>query len=86
MKLIFCKKCQDVRKLLFEAVICACGSSGGVYLDDGINATYWGEAVPLGFDNFSLARAIENQPNSGSGERFTAFVIPKKCPTYKSLD
>jgi hypothetical protein len=36
----------------------------------------------LGFANNSLENAIKNQPQSGIGELFTAFVIPKQCSTF----
>lgn len=83
MKLLFCKKCQDVFKLdLFERS-CKCGNVKGHYIDE-LNAEYSGKyALPLGFSNQDLMRAIRKQPHDGLGEKFTAFVIPKKCPTYK---
>ena len=40
-------------------------------------------AVPIGFANSTLVRAVHNQPKDGMGENFTAFVIPKICSTYK---
>jgi hypothetical protein len=53
---------------------------------NGVNAEYWGEhAVTLGFANVSLGRAILNQPESGKGREFKAFVIPKVCPTMKKV-
>jgi hypothetical protein len=62
---------------------CSCGKVGGKYLDDELYACYWGDyAIPLGFANSDLAEAVKNQPEAGLGERFTAFVIPKKCPTF----
>ena len=86
MKLILCKKCQDVVRLVEEQTRhCKCGECGGYYFDE-INAVYWGEyASPLGFDNSSLVYAINNQPQEGMGERFDAFVIPKQCPTFKKV-
>ena len=84
MKLLLCKKCQDVVRLSEdEKRICECGKVGGKYIDD-LNAVYFGEmAVPIGFANSSLVNAIYNQPEEGMGETFNAFVIPKVCPTYK---
>lgn len=84
MKLIYCKKCHDVFKLDHELRYCKCYSCWGLYLDDGLNAVYKGRcAVPLGFANSTLVEAVHNQPKEGMGEEFTAFVIPKKCPTMK---
>jgi len=86
MKLILCPTCQDVRKLDYRVVMCNCGASSGWYEDDGLHATIQGRAIPLGFNNSSLVEAIRNRPEDGAGEVFTAFVIPKDCPTVTKLD
>jgi hypothetical protein len=73
-------------KLDYKPRTCKCRGVGGYYKSDGVNAEYWGEhAVPLGFANVSLGRAILNQPESGKGREFKAFVIPKVCPTMKKV-
>jgi hypothetical protein len=79
MKLIYCRVCQDVFKLIdTEVRFCACRSCWGKYLPDKLNAEYYGEfAVPLGFANSSLREALDNQPLQGDGKVFTAFVIPQ---------
>jgi hypothetical protein len=82
MKLIYCPKCHDVVRGMMEPRKCACGSSGLQYTDS-LNAVYWGEAVPLGFANSSFVDALGRQPEEGGGKLFTAFVIPKNCPTFK---
>lgn len=81
MKLVYCKECCDVFKMSHELKKCECGASWGRYKGDGLNATYSGEAVPLGIHNSSLASALRNQPRAGAGESFIAFVIPKICDT-----
>ncbi|MFA5344771.1 MAG: hypothetical protein WC315_00650 [Candidatus Omnitrophota bacterium] len=83
MKLILCPKCQDVVKGDYAPRTCKCGASGLQYLKDGLNAIYWGEAIPLGFANSTLVKAVNNQPATGMGRTFEAFVIPKDCPTFK---
>jgi hypothetical protein len=83
MKLIICRKCQDIFKLDYKPRTCKCGQSKGKYLQDGINAQYSGPAVPIGFANSSLANAVNNQPEDGMGKEFIAFVIPKHCETMK---
>ena len=83
MKLILCPHCQDVFKLAYKIRSCECGQSSGKYLEDGLNAEIYGESIPLGFANSSLADAIEKRPKRGDGRRFIAFVIPKECPTIK---
>ena len=88
MKLLICTKCSDTIKLSTEEVrYCECRETSGRYLSDGLYAWYEGEhAIPIGIANGSLVDAIKNQPEAGLGEIFTAFVIPKSCPTMKKVD
>lgn len=83
MKLLLCKECRDIIGLIDVKRTCKCGKVGGKYTDN-VNAIYFGEmAVPIGFANTTLVKAVHNQPKDGMGKDFTAFVIPKKCPSYK---
>jgi hypothetical protein len=85
MKLILCGECQDVRKILSTNTSCFCGKSGGRYLDN-LFAEYWGSAIPLGFDNYSLVDACKAPDRSdGKGVKFDAFVVPRVCATYKKV-
>jgi len=84
MKLVFCAACHDVFNLTMEEKVCGCGLSGGRYTDE-LNAEFWGPAQPIGFLNNELVDALRNQPESGQGERFSAFVIPRKCKTMKHI-
>ena len=85
MKLIICTNCQDVFKLDRVIRSCKCGDCKGRYLNN-IDAEYSGSsAVPLGFKNSSLVNAIKNQPESGLGKEFFAFVIPQECPTMRRV-
>jgi len=90
MKLIYCPNCHDVVKmadsLSARPNTCDCGQSWGEYTDNGLNAVYGGLAVPLGFDNFTLMRALRHRPQSGDGARFTAFVIPHECDTCRKVE
>jgi len=86
MKLIFCGTCQDIVKLDTEWRFCKCGECGGYYLSDLIDAEYTGaSAIPLGIANSSLRYAINNQPETGMGLEFTAFVIPKECDSFEKI-
>lgn len=85
MKLIYCPHCHDVRKLGYTLTTCECGRSFGKYDKDGLNAMYSGEAVPIGFANQSFIGAFLDQPESGQGRHFEAFVIPKECPTFTQV-
>jgi len=80
MKLILCPKCNDLFRLTHEFCKCECGASAGNYTDN-LNAVTYGKAIPIGFLNHSFVQAVLNQPESGMGKEFTAFVIPKSCPT-----
>lgn len=84
MKLIYCPHCYDIVKLHRQVTTCECGKSFGAYLDD-LHAVYFGDAIPLGIDNPSFVSALENQPASGDGTRFEAFVIPKRCLTFTRM-
>lgn len=86
MKLLLCTQCGDVFKLGLTPRDCGCGACGGTYAHDGLNATYWGDCVPIGFANSSLVKALKNRPREGRGECFEAFVIPSKCPTMEKID
>ena len=87
MKLLFCKKCNDVVKLRRDPITCECGASWGRYREDGLHAEYGGEpAVLLGIANSSLFRALVLQNSLGDnphglGRTFEAFIIPENAPT-----
>jgi len=88
MKLLLCKNCQDVIRLVQEEVrTCRCGKVSGKYIND-LDAIYSGDdAIPLGFANSTLVEAIVNQPEgNGLGKVFTAFVIPKNCPSFVKIN
>ncbi|MFP4019735.1 MAG: hypothetical protein ACLFUH_10865 [Bacteroidales bacterium] len=85
MKLIFCKECEDIVRLIPEETrYCQCGKSSGKYTDN-LYAWYSGPCIPIGIANSSLAEALTNQPESGDGKKFNAFVIPKKCDTFSKI-
>ena len=86
MKLLYCNTCTDIVKLSSTTRTCRCGATGGHYKEDGLNAVYYGPAIPLGFTNGTFIDAIRNQPEYGDGYRYTSFVIPKVCPTMVHVD
>ena len=86
MKLLYCNHCKDTLSLSYTTKTCHCGESGGHYEADGLNATYYGNATPLGFTNDTFNFAKQRQPEWGNGFEFTAFVIPKVCPTMDHID
>ena len=83
MKLIFCQKCYDLIALRLNVRrTCYCGESWGEYSDND-NALIGGKALPVGFTNKSFVHAVKYQPEGGQGKEFTAFIIPKHCPTVQ---
>ena len=86
MKLLYCNTCRDIVKLSRTTRNCQCGATGGHYKQDGLNAIYYGPAIPLGFANSSFRDARDNQPEFGMGTVYNAFVIPKVCPTMELVD
>lgn len=90
MKLLYCPRCQDVRKLDYlddkqQPTYCKCKSSWGYYLPDGLFAVRGGMSIMLGFNNGSFQQAVINQPAGyGMGESFEAFVIPEPCETIRN--
>jgi len=86
MKLLYCNTCKDTFSLSYTTKTCHCGESGGHYEEDGLHAIYYGNATPLGFVNSSFNHARDRQPQFGAGFEFTAFVIPKVCPSMVHTD
>jgi hypothetical protein len=81
MKLILCKHCQDiVRPYPKEVRKCHCGDVEVRCineLDIIVKCTEeW--ATPIGFKNSSFRLSVIQQPESGMGLEFVAFIIPKK--------
>lgn len=86
MKLLMCLKCFDVFSLTKKVRTCSCGETKGKQLEDGLNAVYSGECVPLGMTNTSLSDAAKNQKNEGEGVAFEAFVMPRASETMRKVD
>ncbi|RJQ53239.1 MAG: hypothetical protein C4521_08205 [Actinobacteria bacterium] len=79
MKLIYCPRCEDLRKLALAKQKCACGASFGRYESDGWHAKIGGKAIPVGVDNHSFLTALHRKPAG-----FTAFFIKLPCPTIET--
>lgn len=82
MKLLFCPKCWDVKKLAFEERRCACGESYGRYIDRR-RAVIGGEAVLLGINNFSLRVALGVCIASGARMALEAWMFEAEHPNYE---
>ncbi len=82
MKLLYCRRCDSVVRLVMKERSCECGKTSGRYLDS-LHAIYTGPAVPFGIANSSFVEAMRNQPFKGKGQEFTAWVMPVECNTMK---
>ncbi|MDW2879553.1 MULTISPECIES: hypothetical protein [Bacillaceae] len=86
MKLLLCLECNDIFSLNLKMKKCSCGKTKGQYIDH-LNAIYEGDsAMPIGISNPSLKVAVLKQPEMGMGKEFTAFTIPRNCPTFIKRD
>lgn len=84
MKLLYCDRCGDIFSLGYHLRHCICGTTCGMYLEDGHHAEdHSSHAVPIGFKNSEFLDAIRNQPETGPGKTFAAFVVEKNCPTFR---
>lgn len=83
MKLLYCPKCQDIKKLQYRRRECKCGSSWGWYEKNGWHAVVGGECVPLGINNFSLEEELIR--GDSYGRTFLAFVINSTCKTVERM-
>ena len=86
MKLVYCRKCQDIFKIgNRRKKYCQCGLSYGRCVDK-IKVIIGGEyAVPVGIYNPSFVLALAARPKKGRGVDFKAFVIPEECENVKIL-
>lgn len=80
--MLLCVECDSIFSLGYKLKVCTCGKVSGKYVDE-VNAIYSGDsAYPIAFANSSFRDALRNQPKSGAGKRFDAFVVAKDCGTY----
>lgn len=64
MKLLFCRKCSDIIKLVYEKRACLCGKTWGYIkdnLDDVCDEAYINGGLPIAIDNndILIAQAVE---------------------------
>ena len=97
MKLLFCRKCTDVRKLHRAGVTCWCGESWGRYLNDNDHAEHSGPSLVVALGNRSFHQAVRDTDKNPMGDQnttlgfwFKAWVIPfisgkvKRVPEARS--
>ncbi len=57
MKLLYCKHCDSVIRLLSKKRICECWKVWWMYLDN-VMAVYFGDAITFWIDNISFAKRL----------------------------
>ena len=68
-KLIRCKKCEDIVRLVHTKWRkCECGESGGQYNDDMISATVGGDCEVIGIRNDNFAAKQFSKERSDEGD------------------
>jgi hypothetical protein len=83
MKLLFCKSCQDIVRMMAEPRECKCGAVGGRYLDD-LDAVYYGDdAIPMGASNPTMVKMARAWPKI---EHPTFFAIADDCDTFFKVE
>lgn len=87
MKLILCKQCNDVVRLMTNDIrFCKCKASAGVYIDN-INAIFSGvHCIPLGIDNTTLSKAVHRRETIYYDNTFQAFIVHEYSETFKRVD
>lgn len=86
MKFVYCETCTSIFSLrLNTRQYCYCKKTWGEYTDNS-NALISKNAIPVGFDNRSFVSALRKRPEAGQGKEFSAFIIPKRCPSIQYDD
>lgn len=93
LKLLYCPSCHEIFNLGYDEKSCSCASMHGHYESDGLNATYSGIGIPLGFSNnsFKVALLKQNVLNQQEevpfyGSKFEAWIVPMNSDTFKKVD
>lgn len=92
MKLLYCKKCNDVINLKADLKICSCGETEGKYIDN-LNAEYSGKhAVPFAIDNFSFFARINGNPETkkfydtvNGVDGIQCWIMGPNKPNYETI-
>lgn len=86
MKLLYCRKCDSIVRLITQHRQCECWHCGGRYIDE-LNAIfYWKQAIKLWFDNHSFSIRVKWKDNDNilynmrnnkwfDDSTFEAFII-----------
>lgn len=75
MKLLFCTRCFDVRKLRRTATECGCGYVRARYLEDGWHAAWNGKGHLFGLDNHTVRRAMDEADLGVVNPRLDAWLM-----------
>ena len=81
MKLLYCTKCNDIKKLQYETTTCHCGESSGHYQQDGVHAVISGPCVALGLLNMDVLIATGlHKYHPDETHPIKCFTIPETSP------
>jgi len=81
MKLLYCQKCQDVRKLGNEKTFCKCGDVWGQYTDN-INAIVSENCLVIGIGNASFQESYKSRDDI-SKINMKAWIMPTYVSSIK---
>lgn len=81
MKLLICKKCNDIVALALSERKCYCGSSCGNYINKTVVVTH-GPCRVLGMKNQTIEKILQEPDNSSAD--FTIFTIASSCESVRS--
>lgn len=84
MKLLYCRECDDVVRLLDDERTCMCGATKGRYLDEK-NAVFSGPAEPFAISNSQFAVAVQLRKEHGILP-FGAWTTPIQAENFRSID
>jgi hypothetical protein len=86
MKLLYCKKCGDIKKIhkTGDVVVCGCGYSSARYSSKNYNkVVIFGHATIFGIVGESFAGALRRCPKDGPGTLFRSYIIPEQSKAIR---
>lgn len=84
MKLLFCRRCQDVFKIIKIKKVCMCGSSEANYENERLVNTS-GPSIVVGVENRSFFDAASEVATVKVGVEFNACVMPNNSKTINRV-
>jgi len=83
MKLIYCKACDSVVRLIMDPRTCECWKTGWKYIDRLQAVYYWKEAHPFGIDNHTFWIRLREDPEENLMHNiYNNLGNNKKCDVW----